>query len=109
MTETKVEVFYSKTCPHCPAQKELAKGFEEDVKVKLTDVARSKARAKHHGIRTVPTTVISGPGIDEKIGFKGVMEQEKLENAIKVAKGEEEPEILESGSLLSQIKEAVFG
>lgn len=85
----KIEVFYSRTCPNCPAQKKLAKKFEsEEVKVKITDVAKKKGRAKNHGVRAVPTTVISGPAIDQKMGFTGVMKEERLEKAIKLARGE---------------------
>lgn len=102
-----IEVFYSKTCPNCPAQKDLANKFrdEEDVKVRMTDVARENGRAKNHGVRAVPTTVVNGPGIDQKTGFRGVMAREKMEKAIEVAKGEKDPEELENPGIFDKIKE----
>lgn len=101
MTEVKVEVFYSDTCPHCPPQKALAKQFESDsVKVTTTNVARNQIRARRHGVRSVPTTVVSGPGLEQKSGFRGVMSEEKLEKAIKVAKGELDEEDLNNGSVM---------
>ncbi|MFB6204213.1 MAG: thioredoxin family protein [Candidatus Nanohaloarchaea archaeon] len=97
MRDVKVEVFYSETCPNCPAQKELAKDFESDeVKVTMTNVARKNIRAKKHGVKSVPTTIISGPGLEQKSGFRGVMSEDKLETAIEVAKGEKDEEALES-------------
>jgi predicted DsbA family dithiol-disulfide isomerase len=106
MTEdVTVEVFYSMTCPNCPAQKDLADDFldEEDVKVKMTDVAKNNGRAKNHGVRAVPTTIVDGPAIEQKTGFRGVMAEKKLGTAIEVAKGEKDPDKLENG-LLKKIK-----
>ncbi|MFB6208017.1 MAG: thioredoxin family protein [Candidatus Nanohaloarchaea archaeon] len=106
MKDVKVEVFYSETCPHCPAQKELAKEYESDeVKVTMTNVARKNIRAKKHGVKSVPTTIISGPGLEQKSGFRGVMSEDKLETAIDVAKGEKDEDALESniGETLKEI------
>lgn len=104
-----VEVFYSKTCPNCPPQKDLVKKYQdrEDIKVKLTDVAKKNGRAKNHGVRAVPTTVIDGPGQEQKAGFKGLMAQEKLETAIEVAKGEKEAEALETPSAAEKIRSSI--
>lgn len=106
MTQVMVEVFYSKTCPNCPPQKDLVKQYsdEEGVKVRLTDVSVENERAKKHGVRAVPTTVVDGPAINQKTGFKGLMAEEKLETAIEVAKGEKEPEALENPGILDAIK-----
>lgn len=100
-----VEVFFSQTCPNCPAQKDLADDFcdEDGVEVKMTDVAKKNGRAKNHGVRAVPTTIVDGPAIEQKTGFRGVMAEKKLETAIEVAKGEKDPEELENG-LLKKIK-----
>ncbi len=100
-----VEVFYSKTCPHCPAQKELARRFEDEATVRMTDVAADRERARNHGVRAVPTTVVSGPAVDGKIGFRGGTSEEKLATAIEVARGEKDPEALQEGSLLDAIKD----
>lgn len=109
MSEVTVEVFFSQTCPNCPPQKEVVKGFSdrEDVKVKMTDVARNNQRAKNHGVRAVPTTVVSGKALDQKTGFKGVTSEEKIETAIEVAKGEKDPGELESPGLVEKLKEII--
>lgn len=105
MSKVKIEVFYSKTCPHCPEQKKLAKEFESDeVKVKLTDVAIEKGRANNHNVRAVPTTVISGPAYNSKMGFTGLMSEKKLEDAIKVVKGEMSLEEFKPDSFMDKIK-----
>ena len=104
--EVVIEVFYSETCPNCPPQKELVKNYEEDeeVSIRLTDVAKNKERASNHGVRAVPTTVVDGPALDQKTGFRGVMAEEKLESAIKVAQGEKETEELENPNIFETIK-----
>lgn len=104
MSDVTVEVFYSKTCPKCPAQKELVKEFEDDAKVRMTDVAKKQGRAKNHGVRAVPTTVIDGPELEGKAGFKGVTSEEKIDTAIKVAKGDEDPEALQNDGIIERIK-----
>jgi predicted DsbA family dithiol-disulfide isomerase len=106
VADVTVEVFFSQTCPNCPPQKEAVREFEDEdgVKVKMTDVARNQERASNHGVRAVPTTVIDGPALDQKTGFRGVTSSERIETAIEVAKGEREPEALESPGLVDKIK-----
>jgi len=101
-----IEVFYSETCPNCPPQKDLAQQYEdeENVKVRLTNVAKNNGRAENHGVRAVPTTIVNGPALDQKTGFRGVMAEEKMETAIDVAKGKEDPEALENPSILGKVK-----
>lgn len=107
MKEVTVEIFYSKTCPNCPPQKKLVKelGEREDVKAKLTDVAANNGRAEEHGVRAVPTTVVDGPALDTKTGFRGVTARERLEKAIDVAKGEKTKKELSNPTLLGKIKQ----
>ncbi|MFB6158361.1 MAG: thioredoxin family protein [Candidatus Nanohalobium sp.] len=107
MEDVTVEVFYSETCPNCPPQKELVQKFsgDENVEVRLTDVAKNQDRAGEHNVRTVPTTVVNGPGIEGKTGFRGLMDEERLETAIRVAGGEEDPEALEKPGLVERLKE----
>ncbi|MFB6208247.1 MAG: thioredoxin family protein [Candidatus Nanohaloarchaea archaeon] len=109
MEKVTVEVFYSDTCPNCPPQKDLAKQFQdqEDVKVRLTNVSANNGRAKNHGVRAVPTTVVDGPALDQKTGFRGVMAEEKLETAIEVAKGEKNQDALENPGLLDALKNVI--
>lgn len=100
-----LEVFFSQTCPNCPPQKELAKQFESgDVKVRMTNVSRENERAKRHGVRAVPTTVVDGPGLEAKAGFRGITSEEKLDTAIQVAKGDLPPEELKNEGLVEKMK-----
>lgn len=112
MKRVKLEIFYSKTCPNCPAQKQLAEKLaeeEDDVKAKMTNVSRNQQRAQNHGVRAVPTTIISGPGVEEKMGLRGVTREEKLRQMVKVAKGELDPEEVKSDSIVTKIKDKLFG
>lgn len=103
--KVKIEVFYSKTCPHCGSQKELAKSLEnENVKVKLTDTGRKRRRAKRYGVRSVPTTLVSGPGVKGNMGFRGTMSRKRLENAVKVARGEMEVDDFRSENIVEKVK-----
>lgn len=106
MKQVTVEVFYSRTCPNCPPQKNLVKelGKREDVKARLTDVASNNGRAKNHGVRAVPTTVIDGPALDSKTGFRGITAKERLETAIEVAKGEKPKDELSNPTLIERLK-----
>ncbi len=100
-----VEVFYSPTCQNCPPQKQLVRKFEsDDVKVRLTDVSVENRRAKKHGVRAVPTTVVDGPQLDGKVGFRGLTSEERLETAVKAAKGELPPEELEKEGIIGKVK-----
>jgi len=105
MEEVTIEVFYSQTCPNCPPQKDLVNNYRENenVNVKMTDVAKNNSRAKNYGVRAVPTTIVDGPALDQKTGFRGLMAEKKLETAIKVAEGEKDPQELEN-SLINKIK-----
>ncbi|MFB6190448.1 MAG: thioredoxin family protein, partial [Candidatus Nanohaloarchaea archaeon] len=100
------EVFFSQTCPNCPPQKEAVKEFEDEegVKVRMTDVARNQERADNHGVRAVPTTVIDGPALDQKTGFRGVTSTDRIETAIQVARGEKDQDALETPGLLDRVK-----
>ncbi|MFB6203964.1 MAG: thioredoxin family protein [Candidatus Nanohaloarchaea archaeon] len=105
----KIELFYSDTCPNCPPQKDAVKEFadRDDVSVRMTNVARKKGRARNHGVRSVPTTVVDGPALDQKTGFRGVTSDEKLEEAIEVAKGEKDRSELESTGILEKLRDAL--
>ncbi|MFB6145617.1 MAG: thioredoxin family protein [Candidatus Nanohaloarchaea archaeon] len=106
MSNATIELFYSKTCPKCPAQKEVVKEFNDrdDVKVRLSDVAVKQGRAERHNVRAVPTTVIDGPAIEQKTGFTGVTSTERVETAVEVALGEKDVEALEKPGLIEKLK-----
>jgi glutaredoxin len=110
MNETvTIEVFYTPTCPQCPAQKDLAKSFEaDDVDVILTDATTKTRRAEKHGIQSVPTTIISGPGMEHNAGFRGITASERLQTAVNVARGEQPMDDLEKPGLLEHLKQILF-
>lgn len=104
MNQTIIEVFYSPTCPNCPPQKKVAKKFEDnETQVKLTNAQEEIERTQRHNVRSVPTTIIHGPEIDESIGFKGVTSEDRLREAVAVAKGQEAMESLKTPTLLETI------
>ncbi len=104
-----IEVFYTPTCPQCPAQKDLAKSFEsDDVDVILTDATKKTSRAEEHGIQSVPTTIISGPGMEHNAGFRGITASERLRTAVNVARGEQPMADLEKPGLVEHLKQLIF-
>lgn len=103
--QTLIELFYSRTCPNCKPQKELFESKDFDAEVRMTNVSEQSERAKKLGVRSVPTTIVTGSGIDNPIGFTGLMTEEKVRKAVKVASGRADESILESESVFSLLKE----
>jgi len=62
----KIEFFYSKTCPYCPAAKkmlyELVKGLQDSYEVKEIDAWSKEGEplTEQYGIQMVPTVVVNG-------------------------------------------------
>ena len=105
MAHATIEVFYSPTCPNCPPQKNLAKQVAEDtVTVNLTDVTQQVERARSFGVRSVPTTIVYGSGIQENAGFRGVMTEDRLQTAIRVAKGNKDISSLKKPTIVDKLK-----
>ena len=78
----KIEVFYSDTCPYCPAAMELVR----EVSAKFSDIiveevntstSEGATRAGGYQIFTVPTIVING-----KVSFVGVPDKKELIEAV---------------------------
>ncbi|OWT33252.1 thioredoxin [Methanobrevibacter sp. 87.7] len=68
---TKVEVFVSSTCPHCPGAIQVVKEAEQevpdlDVKICNVEDLENRDKAIEYGIMAVPTIVI-----DNKVSFVG--------------------------------------
>ena len=92
---SKIEVFVSPSCPHCPGAVKAARDLEKernDVKVVITNIAtkEGRRRAERFGIFATPTTLVYGPGYPEKIGIRGIPSKEKLEKAVSISLGKEE-------------------
>lgn len=95
MEKSKVEVFTSPTCPHCPSAKNLAKQVEkerEDIEVKELSTATDEGmkKAQHYGIMSVPTLLINGPAYSEPIGMRGTPSKQGLNKAVNISLGLEE-------------------
>lgn len=89
--KSKIEVFTSPTCPHCPTALRLAKEVEserDDVKVIETSTGTQQGhrRAEQFNIMTVPTVFVKGPKHDI-IGFRGPPMKKELLHAIDISLG----------------------
>jgi small redox-active disulfide protein 1 len=76
-----LELFTSKTCPHCPAAKEVAAKVKEkigdDLDYQDLDVDENMEKAMEYGIMAVPTLVIDG-----EVAFTGAPRTKELYQAI---------------------------
>ncbi len=96
----KIEVFTSPTCPHCPSAVRLAKSIEKRIPdiVKAVETSSGSQhgyqRFKKFNVMATPTIIISGPAIQDKIGFVGTPSERKLVKAISEASGINEREIM---------------
>jgi|FLOH01.1.fsa_nt_gi thioredoxin 1 len=106
---SKIEVFTSPTCPHCPSALNLAKQIEKersDVKVIETSSISSQGRkrAQMYNVMSVPTVFVNGPHFD-RIGFRGTPPKSKLLEAIDISLGLKE--WTEPKSFIERIKEKI--
>ena len=89
-----IQLFTSPTCPSCPAAKDELKRLTEKrsdfegVFLETTN-PRTQKLAKKYGIMSVPTFIITGPGIDGNMGLVGSQGLEKLNKYVEVALGNE--------------------
>lgn len=95
MEQSKIEVFTSPTCPHCPSAKNLAHEISkgrDDVRVieRSTATSEGSARARRFKIMTVPTILITGPATNEVFGFQGTPSKKKVIEAIEMSLGKRE-------------------
>ncbi len=107
-----IELFTSPTCPYCPAAKKVAKEVvgemnggeknlvknaggtgdsEKKVLVELREYdtweETGQAKAREYGIMAVPSIIVSGAGINEKILVEGAPSKKDLLAAIEMAEG----------------------
>lgn len=78
----KVEVFTSKTCPHCPgaiavAQK-VKEQFGDEMDFEHLDVDENMEKVREYGLMSVPTVVVDG-----KVEFIGAPTEEELTQKVK--------------------------
>ena len=100
MEKSRIEIFTSPTCPHCPGALELAREVErerEDVEVvelsTLSEEGRTKAQ--EFGVMSVPTIFVKGPKHGEILGFRGAPSKERLIKAVEISLGLKKAEELE--------------
>ena len=82
----RIELFTSKTCPHCPPVKkmlhEIVRDLKETVEVEEIDAWSEKGEpvAKKYAVQMVPTVVVNGVKCAE-----GAVNRQQLESAIRNA------------------------
>lgn len=98
--KTRIGIFTSPTCPHCPGAVEMVNeiaSVRNDIKVEeySTVTPVGSKMATEHGITGVPTILINGPGYRDTIAFRGTPSKVKLMSAIDVTRGKGTIDILE--------------
>jgi small redox-active disulfide protein 1 len=90
---TKIEIFTSPTCPHCPHAKRIAMAVAKTREVKVIETStynkEGQKRANHYNIRSVPTLFITSPEIPDRIAFAGVPSENQLNRMLDIAEGKE--------------------
>jgi len=97
---TRIGIFMSPTCPHCPGALEMVNEIaagRNDVLIEEynTITPLGSKMAAEHGIIGVPTILINGPGYKDTIAFRGAPSRLKLMSAIDVTRGKKTIDILE--------------
>lgn len=92
MPEAKIEIFFSPTCPYCPAALKVAKELSkerDDFKITETNTwsEKGKKRAELYNVRSVPTLFITGNAFPDRIGYVGAPSKEKLSKMLDIATG----------------------
>ena len=113
--KTRIGVFTSPTCPHCPGAKELVKKLSkerDDVIFEeyssMTSIGRKEAAIQ--GITSVPTIFVKGPWHHETIAFRGTPSKERLISAIDITQGRKKIDELDGKeNFFSKIKSLFKG
>lgn len=101
--KSKVYLFTSPTCPHCPNAKKFIHEFKkkrDDFVLKEYSTATKegqKLSAKFQ-VRSVPTFIIKGPGYAGNIGLVGVQNDKTMNKYLDLSLGKEperEPSFIE--------------
>jgi len=118
MTDLKIEVFTSPTCPHCPAAVKATKDVlneNQELKARVewmemnTAKSHAKRRARGYGIQSVPTLILTNTKTGEKSGVVGAPSRQKYLKMIYETMGEcipknKETAKSESSSFVSRFK-----
>jgi len=107
MQKSIIELFSSPTCPYCPRCITMLKELEQerndiDAIYYSTLSEKGKTKLEEYNILTVPTFIITGPAITNKIGLKNPS-KEKLNEAIDISLGLKQ--IKRQKSFLNSIKD----
>lgn len=106
MTKTKIQVFTSPTCPHCPGAMKIAKEVSKErddvfVEELSTATPEGSKKAMQFQISTVPTVFVKGPMHNQILAITGVPSKEKLNELIDISQGKKEIEKEKEGFLRS--------
>ncbi len=86
----KIEVFYSPTCPYCPAAIKVVRKIEKELKDQIeveeinTFTIEGQLKAIKNGVYAVPTIILNG-----KERIVGVPNEHELLDLISKTKGEQ--------------------
>lgn len=92
MEKSKILLFTSPTCPHCPAAEkfvhEIAKERDDaTVEIFSSVTTKGQKKARSLGVMSVPTIFVKGPNHPEHIGFRGVPHKKNFLKAIDISLG----------------------
>lgn len=95
--KSKITVFTSPTCPHCPSAVKLAQKIgaqKDEVKVQIASTATPEGimLARKFEIFSVPTIFVKGDGHPEILAIKGTPSEEKLNELIDISLGKKKIE-----------------
>lgn len=91
--KAKIEVFTSKTCPHCKTALRFLKEYSQEHDVDIVHFRTEKASEEvmKYKIRSVPTILVSSPIHEQRIGFTGTPTKYEFDKAIGIVLGKEKP------------------
>jgi small redox-active disulfide protein 1 len=83
----KIEVFYSPTCPYCPAAIKIVRKIEKELpQIEVEEIntftVKGQLKAIKNGVYAVPTIILNG-----KERIVGVPSEQELLNLIKKVEG----------------------
>lgn len=97
MTQAKVMLFTSPTCPQCPAAKDFIHEFrKERDDFQLVEYSThshdGQKRARTYNVMSVPTFIIQGPGYPQAIGLVGVQSAKAMNKYLDMSYGKVQEE-----------------
>ena len=101
MSDLRIEVFTSPTCPHCPAAVRITRevlnenpGLKRRIDLREMNTVKPNARrkARSYGIRGVPTIILTNTKTGEIAGITGAPSKKRYLGVIYGTMGEKPPE-----------------